>query len=134
MDIDQIRSYIRQYVGLKEQTDLLADRTKEIKDILTGAIDEQGETDARGHINLDIEDEVSGVKGIYKQRKVIQSLDMEVAEELLKSKGLWERCTEMKPVIKEDEIMAAYGDDTLTAEDIDKMFPKKVSYAFFVRK
>ena len=40
----------------------------------------------------------------------------------------------MMPVLKEDEVMACLYEGLITEEEVDKMFPKKVSYAFLTSK
>jgi len=134
MDINQVRELVRQAAALKEQTDLLTKRQSEIKARLTEVVDELGEVDGRGHITFEVDDSVSGIKSISKQRRVSQSIDMDVAESILAAKELTADCVKQVPVLDEDAIMAAYYQGKLTEEDIDKMFPKKVSYAFLMNR
>jgi len=134
MDINQVRELVRQAAALKEQTDLLTKRQSEIKARLTEVVDELGEVDGRGHITFEVDDSVSGIKSISKQRRVSQSIDMDVAESILAVKELTADCVKQVPVLDEDAIMAAYYQGKLTEEDIDKMFPKKVSYAFLMNR
>lgn len=123
---------IRQYVALKGQSELLTTRQNEIKKRLTEAVDNLGSTDDRGHIVLDVDDETSGVKKVFKQRRVSKTLDMDVAEDILTKKGIKDACIKMVPVLDESAIMAAFYEGHLTEQDIDSMFPSKVSYAFIV--
>jgi len=134
MDINQVRELVQQAAALKEQTDLLTKRQSEIKARLTEVVDELGEVDGRGHITFEVDDSVSGIKSISKQRRVSQSIDMDVAESILAAKELTDDCVKQVPVLDEDAIMAAYYQGKLTEEDIDKMFPKKVSYAFLMNR
>lgn len=123
---------IRQYAMLKSQSELLTTRQADIKKRLLQEIDSSGSTDDRGHIILDINDEVSGVTKIFKQRRVSKTLDMGVAEEILSKKGIKDACVKMIPTLDESAIMAAFYEGHLTEEDIDTMFPSKVSYAFIM--
>lgn len=123
---------IRQYAALKGQSELLSTRQNEIKKRLTEVVDTLGSTDDRGHIILDVDDETSGVKKIFKQRRVSKTLDMDVAEDILTKKGIKEACIKMMPILDESAIMAAFYEGHLTEQDIDTMFPSKVSYAFIV--
>lgn len=133
MDIESVKNDVRQYVALKDQANLINDRQTEIKKRLTSIIDENGKYDERGHISLDIEDEVSGVASIVKQRKVSKNLDMQVAEDLLTKRGIKDACIEMVPTLNESAIMAAFYEGKLSEEDIDAMFPEKVTYAFTLK-
>lgn len=133
MDIESVKDNLKQYNALKDQSDLLTNRMSEIKKRLTSAIDEIGNTDERGHIVLELD--VDGVnKKIMKQRRVSKSLDMDVAEELLTKRGIKDTCIKMVPMLDESAIMAAFYEGYLTEEDIDTMFPAKVSYAVILDK
>lgn len=133
MDIESIKSDIRQYLGLKDQADLISTRQSEIKKRLTSMIDEFGETDDRGHKILKIEsDDVTNVNAIVKQRRVSKTLDMNVAEDLLAKRGIKDTCIKMVPTLDESAIMAAFYEGYLSEADIDAMFPEKVTYAFTI--
>lgn len=134
MDTTQIQAYIRQYAGLRDQLKEAAERQSQIKTLLEEEIDAKGEVDGRGHITLEVDEPTVGIASISKQKRVSQSLDIDVAESLLKEKELYDSCITMVPQINEDAIMASYYEGKLTEEDIDKMFNKKVSYAFLLNK
>ena len=96
------------------------------------AVEELGEVDGRGHRVLELPHEVAGVAKLTQQRRVSKTLDMDAAEKILEDKGLLDECVEYVPVINEEAVMAAFYKKQLTEEDIDAMFPAKVSYAFLV--
>lgn len=129
---DSILDDIRQYAALKGQSELLTTRQNEVKKRLTEAVENIGATDDRGHIILDVNDDTSGVKRILKQRRVSKTLDMDVAEDILSKKGIKDACIKMIPTLDESAIMAAFYEGHLTEQDIDTMFPSRVSYAFIV--
>ena len=123
-----------EFIELRRRIEDLTKQKAAIQSQLSDLVDEVGEPDEKGHIWLRLPQEVGGYTALQRQRKVSQSLDEDVAEELLKSKGLFDRCYAMRPVLKEDEVMAAHFEGLITEEEIDKMFPQKVSYAFIVSK
>jgi hypothetical protein len=127
-----LQKEVQQFVALKDEINLLTNRQKEIKERLVATLKEYGEVDGRGHIVLDVNDPITGTEKITHQRKVSKSLDMDVAEKILGEKNLKEQCIKMVPVLDEAEIMASFYRGELTEEDIDSMFPSKVSYAFVV--
>jgi len=129
---DALVDDIRQYVAIKEQMTLLTARQNELKKALQKAVTELGEVDGRGHQVLEIDDPVSGVKALTNQRRVSKSLDMETAEKILTDKDIIEDCLEFIPTLNEEAIMAAFYKGELTEDDIDAMFPSKVSYAFII--
>jgi hypothetical protein len=136
MDTTAIRSFINQYQKLKDEVDFLSKRQTEIKSRLTQSIDEFGAADERGHIVLTVPAEMSEEQDvtIMKQRRVAKNLDMDVAEDILTKKGIRDKCIKMVPQIDEAAIMAAFYEGYLTEDDIDTMFPSKVTYAFIVGK
>lgn len=134
MTVKELIELVRQNVVLKEESDLITTRQKEVKTRITEGVDLLGEEDGRGHIVVDIDDAVSGISKVVKQKRVSKSLDESVAEELLESKGLKDRCFTMVPILNEEEIMAAFYEGLLTEEDIDAMFPAKVTWALVFNK
>jgi hypothetical protein len=134
MNIEEMVDLVRQNATLKDRIDSTLSIQNEIKTKLRDGVKELGEEDDRGHIVVEINDDITGISKVVNQRKVSKSLDMSVAEEILKEKGLHERCVMMVPVLDEEAIMAAYYEGLVTEEDIDKMFPAKVSWALVMSK
>ncbi len=134
MGTESVPAIVRQYVSLKDQSDVIIKRQNDVKKLLLSILDEDGVEDERGHISLPIDDEATGVKAITKQRRVSKSLDIEIAETILTKKGIKDLCLKMMPILDEDAIMAAFYEGKLTEEDIDSMFPPKISYAFILEK
>ena len=133
MENKELKDNIRQYLALKDQLDLITKRQTEIKQRLIEVVDAV-EADDRGHRILSVEDETVGEVTLTRQRRVSKSLNMDVAEEILTKKGIKDTCIKMVPVIDEGAIMAAFYENYLTEEDIDLMFPSKISYAFLLDK
>jgi hypothetical protein len=133
MENKELKDNIRQYLALKDQLDLITKRQTEIKQRLIDAVDAV-EADDRGHRVLSVEDETVGEVTLTRQRRVSKSLNMDVAEEILTKKGIKDTCIKMVPIIDEGAIMAAFYENYLTEEDIDLMFPSKISYAFLLDK
>jgi hypothetical protein len=123
-----INETVKQYVALKEQIKFLNEREAELKKRLLTTVEELGEEDSKGHLIL----EVDGVT-LTKQRKVSNPLDLEVAIPLLEQKNLKKQCTKTVEQIDQDEIIIAYSKGLLTEDEIESMFPKKITYAFLVK-
>lgn len=129
MSLEEVKANLRQYLALKAEADLLSARTSELKKRLTETVEAIGEENDRGHLVL----EVDGVT-LTKQRKVSKNLDMDVAEQMLKKNGIYDRCVKMVPELQENEILACVYTGELTEADIDIMFPSKITYAFLVKE
>jgi len=134
MDIKEFLEQVRQSVMLKDKIDQLNSLQSEVRSTLKDGVKELGEEDSRGHIVVEVDDDTTGIRKVMQQRKVSKSLDIEVAENILKEKNIHERCVTMVPVLNEDEIMAAFYEGLITEEDIDAMFPAKVSWALVMTK
>lgn len=130
MNQDAVVEDVKQFTALKDQITQLTERQTIIKKRLTDAIDEFGAEDEKGHIVLSYNED----QQIMKQRRVSKNLDLAAAELILTKKGIKDTCIKMIPTLDESAIMAAFYNGHLTEEDIDTMFPSKVSYAFIVGK
>jgi hypothetical protein len=133
MNIEEMVELVRQSATLKDRIDSTMSIQNEVKDKLREGLEELGQEDDRGHIVVEVNDELTGISKVINQRKVSKSLNINIAEEILKEKGLHESCIMMVPVLDEEAIMAAYYEGVVTEEDIDKMFPAKVTWALVLK-
>jgi hypothetical protein len=133
MSLLDIKSNLRQYLSLKKEVEVLTKRQDELKSRLKSTVESAGETDDRGHVTLKVDDEITGEVTLTQQRRVSKTLDMDIAEALLKERGIYDKCVKMIPVLQEDALMSCVYTDELSEADIDKMFPSKISYAFLVK-
>ena len=133
-DGNTVVSKVRKYITLKGRIDDLTKEQSVLKTELSDLVDSQGTPDEKGHIWYSLPEEVNGVTSLQRQRRVTQKLDTDVAEAILKDKGLASRCYKLVPVLDEAEVMACLYEGALTEEEIDTMFPKSVSYAFIPSK
>jgi hypothetical protein len=134
MNVEDMVDLVRQNATLKDRIDSTVAIQNDVKEKLRNGLKELGEVDDRGHVVVEINDDMTGIKRVLNQRKVSKSLDMDIAEDILKEKGLHERCVTMIPVLDEEAIMAAYYEGLVTEEDIDKMFPAKITWALVMSK
>ena len=123
-----------EFITLRSRIDDMSKQQSAIKSELSELVDTVGEPDEKGNLWLRLPHEVDGFTALQRQRKVSQSLDEDVALQILKDKGLYDRCFTMMPILKEDEVMACLYEGLLTEEEVDSMFPKKVSWAFLTSK
>jgi predicted RNA-binding protein associated with RNAse of E/G family len=134
MDMQELNELVLENAVLKDKIDSLSGIQNEVKKQLKVAITELGEVSENGHVVVELDHEIEGISKVMNQKRVSKNLDIDVAETLLTEKGIHERCIQMIPVLNEDEIMAAYYEGLITEEDIDKMFPAKVTWALVMSK
>lgn len=101
---------------------------------LLQALNDLGEEDENGHAYLDLPEQVGKWVGLQRQRRVTDTLDEETAFQILKDRGLEDRCIKMVPQIDPDAIYACLYEDLLTEGEIYAMFPIKVTYALVAVK
>lgn len=133
-DPEDLTSQVREYVKLKQTLDALTARQKELREKLFEQIDQSGEEDDKGNVQLELGFDVDGVVRIEKQRRVTRKLNELKAEEIIETLGLSEEVYEMKRVINEDALMAAHYEGKISEEDIDSMFPSNVVWALTTKK
>lgn len=133
LNIDPVKAEIKQYVTLKDEIVSMETRVKQLKSRITTAVENLGTPNDKGHIVLDL-GEGDSVKSVVKQRRVSKGFDEETANNILKARNVYDTCTKVITVLDQDAVMAAYYDGTLTDEDIDQMFPEKVSWALILEK
>lgn len=123
-------TWFSQWNDVRSQKKALESREKELKDRLLEAVERYGYEDDKGHVYLDLPEEISGVSKLQRQRRVSQRLDEEKAEVLLKEKGLWKDCTRVVRVIDEEALAAAQFKGDLSESEFDSLIETKESYAF----
>ena len=128
--MDPITAKFKEYISLKQQIDELTKRQSDIKPELMAYAEANGIEDDKGHFIYYTDEDVDGYVSMQKQRRVSFGYDEDAATSILKSKGIYDRCMVMKPVLNEDEVMACLYEGVLTEDDIDAIRPQKVTWAF----
>ena len=124
----------RSFMTYKKKIESLTKEQNELKAELNEYVETNGQEDDRGHVYVELPEEVDGYVGMQRQRRVSVSVDMDAAILLLTKKGLADRCIKPVPTVDEDEVMACLYEGKLSEEEIDHMFPKKITWAFMPMK
>lgn len=128
-DPDSIEAQINEYVMVKASIDLMDARIKELRGKLFERLDLEGFEDDKGNIQLELDTAIGGVLRLEKQRRVTRKLNEPRAEEILEAHGIADEVFELKRVLNEDLLMAAFYEDKITEEELDEMFPSNVVWA-----
>lgn len=128
-DPDSLEAQISEYAKIKASTEVLETRAKEIKQRLFAELDLNGEEDDKGNIQLVLPAEIDGIVRLEKQRRVTRKIDEQTAEEILEELGLADEVFELKRVVNEDALMAAYYEGKISEEQLDTMYPANVVWA-----
>lgn len=118
------------YAALLKQIKTLTEERDTLKRDLSQTVSTVGEPDEDGHRYLDFGRPIGDYTGFQWQRRVSRTLDEDAALSLLIHRGLEDRCIEHRPEVIQDEVMACVAEGLLSEEDLDVMFPPKVSFAF----
>jgi hypothetical protein len=131
---NDLLSQAKEYSFSKKQIEYFEAKVKSLRDKLFAQIEEFGETDTEGHIILDLPEEVDGVVGFKKQRRVQRKVNEERCEEIINAKGLGDQLYKTVRVIDEDALMAALYSDQLTEEEVEEMYPQQITWALTMNK
>jgi chaperonin cofactor prefoldin len=127
-----------QYSTLQEQEKSVKSRLAALKKELGEDLELFGEPDDKGNLVFAFDEAAGNIVALQRQRRVGQGFDQEAAEEILKAKQvdeettLWDACTEEKVIqeLDDDAVLAAHFDDLLTDEELERIYPKIVTWAF----
>ena len=128
MDLEEFKKNALQFVSLKDQIALLSERQSTIKSKLMAEL-ETVDPDDKGHRVVSFDDTAAGTVKVTRQRRVSKTLDMDVAEKILKEKGIYDECTKVEVTLDDSKIMSALYKGQLTEQEIDTMFPEKETFA-----
>jgi hypothetical protein len=131
---DSFESQVREYVRLKDSIKIMESRSKELHKVFMEKLDLDGQEDSDGNLQLPLSFDADGVVRLEKQRRASRHLDETIAEQLIEELGLGVEVYEFVRTIDEEKLMAAYYDGKITEEQLDSMFPVKVTWALWTRK
>jgi hypothetical protein len=126
---DDFESQVREYIKIKNSMEIFEARQKELREKLFSVLDTDGLEDEKGNLQFELEQAVDGIVRIEKQRRSSRKIDEFRADEIIAELGLENDVYEMKRVINEDALMAAYYEDKITEQQLDEMFPVTVTWA-----
>ncbi|CAB4128674.1 hypothetical protein UFOVP111_57 [uncultured Caudovirales phage] len=129
LDPETLEAQVSEYAKLKASMEVLEARSKQLREKLFEHLDTEGFEDEKGNIQLDLPSPIDGVLRIEKQRRATRKLDEVTAETLIEEIGLADEVYEMKRVINEDALMAAFYEGKITEQQLDDMFPVSVIWA-----
>lgn len=127
-------SQAREYILLKKSISNLEARQKELHEKIFEKIDLEGLEDSSGNLYIELDQEVEGIRTLQKNRRAKRILDEEVADRIIEETGIGLDVYEMKRVINEDALMAAFYQEQITEAQLDEMFPAKVTWALTMKK
>lgn len=129
---DDFNSQVREYIQVKNTADLLEERQKQLRASIFEKLDTDAEIDDKGNLFIELEQPIDGVVRIEKQRRTSRKVDELAAEEILT--GDLEEVYETIRVVSEDKLMAAYYEGKLTENDLERIYPAKVTWALTTKK
>ena len=131
---DDLVNQTKEYAFIKAQLEYLEKQQKELREKLFEALDGSGEPDDKGNVVLELPQEVDGYVSVIKQKRVSRKVDELVADEIIIEKSMEDTLYKTIRVVDEDALMAALYNDELTEEEIDRMYPQKITWALILSK
>lgn len=120
----------KEYLAIEEQIKRLEKIRDEKKNALRDLAMNNGETTEDGHVVLTLDNPVGGIKGFQLQRRVTRTLDEETAETILTLREVRDKVYRKTEVLDQDAVFHCVRMGELNDEEVDKIFPPKVTYAF----
>lgn len=120
----------RAWYGLKQQSKELTSRLEKDKADFKALVERWGETDDKDNVFLELPERIGEVVALKNECRVSTSADEEQCQRILRRKGLWDQCVETIEVLDPDKVHALYFERKITKAELDRMFPRRVSYAF----
>lgn len=133
-DPDDVTYQVKEYLQVKKTLDEMETRQKQLREKLFAKLDSDGYEDDKGNIQFDLDNKIDGVFRIEKQRRVSRKIDELRADEIIEANGLGEDLYKMVRTIDEDALMAAHYEGRITEQELDEMFPAKVTWALMTKK
>jgi hypothetical protein len=131
---DDLVNQTKEYAFIKAQLEYLEKQQKELREKLFEALDGSGEPDDKGNVVLELPQEIDGYVSVIKQKRVSRKVDELVADEIIIEKSMEDTLYKTIRVVDEDALMAALYNDELTEEEIDRMYPQKITWALILSK
>lgn len=128
-DPNDLQSQVAEYIKLRDSIKFMEDRKKELHAKIFAHIDTEGEEDTAGSFSLYLDSPIGDVQRVQKTRRAKRVLDETVAEQIIEAANIGDDVYEMKRVINEGSLMSAYYEGKITEEQLDEMFPTKVTWA-----
>ena len=133
-DPDDLQSQVREYVKLKESMAFMEARQLELRAKIFSHIETDGEENTAGSPSVYLDEPIGAYQRVQKTRRVKRVIDEEVADRIIEEAGIADEVYEMKRVIDEGALMSAYYEERITEEQLDEMFPSKVTWALDILK
>jgi arginyl-tRNA synthetase len=133
-DPDDIAYQVKEYLQVKKTLDEMESRQKELREKLFAALDAEGLEDDKGNIQLELGEDINGIVRIEKQRRVSRKIDELKADDIIESNGLGDTVYVMTRTIDEDALRGAFDEGRITEDELDEMFPPKVTWALMTKK
>lgn len=133
-DPEDLQSQVREYVKLKESIAFMETRQKELREKIFNNIETQGSEDTAGSLSVYLDEPIGDYQRVQKTRRAKRALNEETADRIIEETGIGLDVYEMKRVINEGALMAAYYEEKITEEQLDEMFPTKVIWALDILK
>lgn len=126
----------REMVLVQEQKKRVSARESALKPDLMGILEKFGDPvgDEGQHRTIDFPKPIRGIARFVRQRKVTHEVDEISAEVIARKRGLYDRLYKPVMTLDQDAVDVALAAGELSEEDVAKMFPSKVSYAFVPEK
>lgn len=131
---DDFDSQIKEFIKVKNSLEILEARSKELREKLFAHLELEGEVDDKGNYFIEFPSPVDGVSKLEKARRATRKIDETVAEKVIKTHKLEDTLYKYVQTVDEDALMGAFYEGKITEDELDEMFPAKITWALMTKK
>lgn len=127
-----IRHAVRNWLLNDDAVKKFSSSREDLRKMLLDVLLEKGDEDDKGHRYMRWPDDpIEGrIKGIQAQHRVSRVLNAERAEEYLRDKGLYDKCTDKVVVLSEDKVLGLNFNGTIPDDELEALYDVSETYAF----
>jgi hypothetical protein len=133
-ETDSFKDEVREFAHLATEIKKLEAIRDRLKKSLSARVEAEGDEVDGGHLLIEFPEPIENLAGIKRERRVSKGLNKDAAEALIEARGLEDDLYTWIRVIDEDAVYRARFEDKLDDDDLDTMYPEKVTWAFVTVK
>lgn len=135
-ELEQFEADAHEVLMLRDQRKKLETLEGKVKKRLMEFLEKYGEPygEEGQHHAVELDPPIRGIGRLVRQTKSSVRVDETEAEAIARSYGIYERLFKQVWVLDEDAVMVALAEGLLGDDEVDRIFPRKVMYAFVPEK
>lgn len=128
--LSDMHQKVQKFAQLKNFVEYITKQRDELKAELSEWVRTTGFVDDKGSRWVEFEHPIEGITALQWQRRVTPHLDEDTALQILARHGVEDQCFKTVRVLDETAVMGLVTEGVISDEEVEQMFPGKVTWAF----